>query len=204
MMFKYKNLLTVGKRGAGFSLVEMLVAIAVFMILTVILSGIYVAFNRNQNRANVSQKMVNNLQYVFEIVSRQIRDNSIVDFSSTCPIAGYTDSCILLQREDGSLFAFAHNDQALEYLLINKDAGGAYAIINEPGSSIKFLSPDVNNIKVDLARFYIQPSINPYLQGGSNQQPKVTVALQVVYSGTGNVSSVYNIQTTVSSRIYKR
>ncbi len=205
MLHNYRrNLSSTIKQGAGFSLVEMLVAIAVFMILVVILSGIYVAFSRNQARANVSQKMVNSLQYTLEIMSRQIRDNSIVDFSNTCPILGYTGSCILLQREDGSLFAFAYNNDSLEYVLVDKGESGVYSVISEPGSVIQFLSPEGNNIKVGLMKFYIQPSTNPYLPAGPNQQPKVTIILQASYSGSASLDIVYNLQTTVSSRIYKR
>ena len=65
----------------GFTLVELLIAISIFASLSIIISGIYLAFSKNQARTKASQSLLNDTQYILETISKEIQNNQI-DYSN--------------------------------------------------------------------------------------------------------------------------
>jgi prepilin-type N-terminal cleavage/methylation domain-containing protein len=203
----------------GFTLVEMLIAISIFAVVATLASSLFSTFANNQKRTKVSQELLNNAQYVLEIISREVKNNEIIAFGSSLDIASrckglqilhseYTQ-CLLFVRENGETAAFLYSGSQLSYAQLDctEEANGVYTdcdIANGQQPAI-MLSADYNNVDVSNLEFFLSPDINPYFDDSVNQQPRVTIKMAVKYSSTKIVEQVtHYLQTTVSSRVYKR
>ncbi len=185
----------------GFTLMELVVSIAVFSILSLVIMGIYVAFSNNQWRAQAGQKVLNDGQYALEVIAREIRNDAIYyNQEPTCPkdASSDYDYCLRLQQSDGSIIAFAgyNNSTQIFYAKFNGLSWDMTELINF--HKILDLSFEVNPSPAD-------PLNNPYLSGGPDQQPKVTIKLVIQPDTERAVEKItYRLQTTVSSRVYQR
>ncbi|MFA6307871.1 MAG: prepilin-type N-terminal cleavage/methylation domain-containing protein [Patescibacteria group bacterium] len=210
------------KNENGFTLIEMLVSMAVFSLMVFAVGAIYIAFNSSQVRTTASQQVLNDSQYAMDFMAKEIRNNAIVKYSLNCDDfintvganADVFSKCIILKRPNGQVFAFtSHNNGAdakvnLLYVLLTctDNTCNTYEdIYFNSGSVATLLGPDLNNIQLDNLDFLINPTTDPFVINGPNAQPKVTINMKVVYNSTNQTKRVnYVFQTTVSSRIYKR
>ena len=210
-----KNILFIKKR--GFTLVEILVSIAVFALAVLSVVRVYAVFSNNQNRTRAAQVTLNNSRYALGTMIREIRNGTIYDFSPATSgicqsmLGADYPNCLIVQREDGRLLAYtnnAHGDLLAVYLNCNQDysfcswSGEIY----EDTSFARMLGPDVNNIRVDDLNFLIKPEASPFTGANPpNRQPQVTISMKVINTGSKSIEQVsYNFQTTISSRLYKR
>lgn len=199
----------------GFTLVEMLVAISIFAVVATLAASLFSTFANNQNKTKVSQELLNNSQYVLEIISREVKNNEIIAFGAQqCQDLDliYTQ-CLLFVRESGETAGFVYDsmDQSLAYVLLDCQKDGVIysdcdiASTQEPTI---LLSADYNQTRIDDLAFVLKPDdFNPYFdQSGSyNQQPQVTIKLKVSYPSSRLAEqATHYLQTTVSSRVYKR
>jgi prepilin-type N-terminal cleavage/methylation domain-containing protein len=198
------------KNKQGFSLLELLLAIGIFSILITVVSGIYIAFSKTQTEVRASQRLLNDSQYAMEIMAREIRNNVIFDFEPTIAdcnsfLGVNYNTCIILQREDKSLVAFTTYNNILYHIILtcNDDYSSCSWGTNQNDYTY-LLSPYTNQVQVEDLDFYISPDVDPY-QGAVDEQPRVTIKLKTRYYSTKVVEQVsHNLQTTVSSRIYRR
>lgn len=221
------------KNKSGFTLVEMLVAIFVFSLLSLAVAGIYVAFNNTQIRTSAEQQLLNDTQYAIELMVREIRNNKVLNNTRdllTYPeeangkenawcndVITYTtdvfNDCIVLEKENGQVFAFATIDQGgsnkeLWHIILD-NCGDDYLSCdswkNDYSKSTKILAANINDINVASLDFDITPIDDPYVYGGSNEQTKVTIKMTTSFDSTLALKQVsHTFQTTVSSRIYQR
>ncbi len=202
-------------RSVGFTFVELLVSIAIFMFMSAAIIGIYVAFSRNQAHVKANQQLLNDSQYALEIMAREARNDLFLDYSvsaSDCStLLGSTNyqNCIVLKRDSGQVIAFARDisNSSLSYFVLTCTNDNIFSTCTATGyeASTPLLSPTLNKIKVDELAFVITPTTNPFEIGGPNQQPLVTIKLGTSYDSTVPVEAVsHRLQTTVSSRIYRR
>lgn len=206
---------------AGFSLIEMLVALSIFSIIAIIASSMFSTFANNQRRTQSSQVLLNNAQYVLEIISREVKNNEIIAFgdeqcqgllNKATPPAPYTQ-CLLFARENNETAGFVYNDttKELDYVQLACDRNnGRYSncSISASGQAPTILlSESFNKVHITRLDFKLTPTTNPYFDdiGSNNQQPKVTINLLVEYFSPRLIERAsHHLQTTVSSRVYKR
>lgn len=208
------------KNKKGFSLVELLVAMAIFAIISILFSTMFLTITNNQRRSKISQEILNNAQYALELMSREVKNNELIAFSNN-PCLGlgepYNDTCLLFVRQDGQTAGFGYDsaNKKLAYMTIDcTRSGSEYGDCEVSASQepIILLSSDYNNVDITSLSFDIKPISNPYYydygQPGfiiNNQHPRVTINLAINYQGTRPIENVSHIlQTTVSSRVYKR
>lgn len=204
----------------GFSLVEMLVAIAIFAIISILFSTVFLNITNNQRRTKISQEILNNAQYALELMAREVKNNEMIAFSNN-PCLGlgepYNDACLLFVRQDGQTAGFGYDsvNKVLAYMIIDCTRSGSEygdCAVSTTQGPVVLLSSDYNNVNITNLSFDIKPISNPYYydygQPGfisNNQQPRITINLAINYQGTQPIENVGHIlQTTVSSRIYKR
>ena len=210
------------KNQRGFTLVELLISVSIFAMTVFLISGIYIAFSKVQAKAKASQTLLNNAQYTLEIMAREIRNSEIYDYDpnnsggmcggvSCCEyfIGANYESCILLKKEDGQLFAFvadlSANERKLFYVVPPGNSYTEFPWETDYSAFTKLLGPELNEVLVQDLDFYILPSTSPFESGGPNVQPRVTIDLKASYYTDQAIAQVsYLLQTTVSSRIYKR
>lgn len=214
----------------GFTLIEILVTISIFGSVVVMISAVYIGFSHIQARANATQRILNDSQFILEAMAREIRNDLILDYNPTdarceAVIGDNYLGCILLQREDGQVVTFTHyfnsadatdskNGNLYFILLGNCDDtlttcqwGDAYTDDTQNYESYTImLGPSLSNIQVDALAFNITPDTDPFVLGGPARQPKVTVQLDVSYASTGDEFKDVRqlLQTTVSSRVYRK
>ncbi len=207
---------------AGFSLVEMLIAVSVFAVIATIASSMFSTFANNQKRTQSSQVLLNNAQYALEIISRELKNNEIISFDTlACSSidARYT-KCLLFVRENGETAGFFYDgtynggsdntEIELDYAQLDcVRNGNVYSAcsFSSGQSPVVLLSQSYNKTQITDLDFVLTPATNPYFDdtGLVNQQPKVTINLVVKYFSTQPIEQAsHHLQTTVSSRIYKR
>ncbi len=166
------------KDNKGFTLVELLVAVSIFAILSTIISGIYLSFSKSQARTFISQSLLNDAQYILETVAKEIKNNEII-------ISNWgVDNIYKIQKENEDKYEFLYDDslKKINYGIV----GGDKIDLN-----------DITDFKISYFNMYLKENIN--------EQPRVTISLEVKNTTENENEKVnYKLQTTVSSRIYKR
>lgn len=186
----------------GFTLIEMLVVLAVFSIVTIIIVDIFMMASRAQRRTLAIQKIQSDARYSMEAMAREIKMDMIdYDFYGGI-ISEIPTSVLALRDADDNSIIFKKNTEncptpATNCLVVSLDGGATWESITAKGISVEDL------------KFYIYPQKDPFKLVGStyeaHNQPLVTIVL-VTKGVSGRVEeqqTVY-LQTTVSNRIYRR
>ena len=159
----------------GFTLIEMMVAVAIFTLLISAGSGIFISFIRVQRQSLATQEVLDQTSYLMEYMSRAIR-MAKKDIDGDCTLAAKLNYYF-----DGQCLKFINSqDECQEFCLED----GTLKDENENNLTSDTLT--VSSFDIDLA--------------GENQlddeQPKVTIFLEI----QGREQSAIKIQTTISQR----
>lgn len=190
-------------RRSGFSLVELLVVVALFSTAAIILSQIFVSFNRLHRKVSTLAILSQDMRFVTELFVRESRNASInypaypdaatiASSTSLHLIKGPTDITDIQVRtaECGDL-------PSVRCLALSKDGGATWAPVTAKRVNVKFFG------------VYVRPTKSPFDQVGgvylSNTQPFVTMNLEMEYiADNPKDTASLQAQTTVSSRAYQR
>ncbi len=217
MRQRYKNMLgsprcicadlcrEISGRHAGFTLMELLVALGIFAISVGLIADLFLTASRQQARTVVLSRVQGDARLIMETIAREFREGTL-DFRSGIP----TD-VLALQTGDGELLQLrrvARGDTdrpcpsgVAACLYIGRGASA------DPLAWAPLTSAEVD---VDAFQFWRTPTADPnawnvdnnrYL---SNEQPRVTVRLQLSAAGRPGERSTIEAQTTVVSRAYRR
>ena len=190
-------------KSRGFTLIEMLVVMALFLTLMLIVSDIFLTVSLNQRKTLANQRAMNELQYNIEQIIQQARLNKIDYSYYNLPLTGPVQTLALL------------NDNDERVLIYKQDSGCSYnvsyCIMQKTGKWNAAFMLSAESINIEKLDFYISPRDNPYQFDSwqkkykSDEQPKITI---VVHGKTitQNIADekVIELQTTVSSRYYER
>lgn len=201
-----KNLLAKKQRVAnrGFSLVELLVSLALFIVvLTMAVGSLLVLINANAKAQNI-QSAVSNVQFALDSMAREIRTGSAYYCStsaSTNMVGGYdqTSDCnkglYLSIIEGGESLTSGGQNGRLAYRynsalhnIERKIGNGSWVALTDPGVSINALHFNVANSLVGL-------------QSGSPRQANVTIYISGSVAGVANTDTSFTLQTTVTKRV---
>ena len=98
------------KNNKGFTLVELIVAVSVFSLLSIVMGGIYLSFTKSQTRTKASQSLLNDAQYVLETLAKDFKSNEITN----C-----TPEEITTKEENGSVKTFTYSDNKINVNTVN-------------------------------------------------------------------------------------
>jgi prepilin-type N-terminal cleavage/methylation domain-containing protein len=164
----------------GFTLIEILVAMSIFVVFTSILINSYTNIVKAQRAANEYRVVYSEARYVFDKVVDEIRNSSIVYGN----LADYRDfdRVYLLGKDDGEVSQIVFDGKNVLY---QKGLGDSVNLNSE-------------RIVIKEFKIYISPGKDPYnfenaYDNRVQFQPKVTV-----YADFEN----FDMQTTVSSKVY--
>lgn len=168
------------KNNKGFTLVELLVAVSIFAILSIIISGIYLSFSKSQARTKASLTLLNDSQYILETIANEIKNNEIHGFGVNLDCS---DICVLtLKKENGDYIVFLYVNPS-DILYYSKPSF-AYIPLN-----------NINDFKITYFDLILSDDL---------LQPRVTIVMHTEnVTDNENERVSYKLQTTVSSRIYK-
>lgn len=164
-------------KNKGFTLIEMVVAVAILALLMGSAVGVFVSGIKNQRQGLALQEILDQTSYLMEYMSRSLR-MARKDMDGTCTGVAKLNYIF----EDQCLKFLNYNEECQQFCL-----DGA-RIKNENGDYLTSESLQVSSFNVILSGAAQPPA--DYLQ------PRVTISLNIV----GQEQSTMRIQTTVSQR----
>ena len=199
LKYKQKNDSMIGvnkqQQSAGYTLIEMMVAITIFAIAFVAIGAIFLSYSLAQTRASSGQRLLNESNFLFETVAREIRMNAI-DYS--CPFAdpATTINYICLKKTDGTV---EHVKFENKQILVCKQPTAL-----DCAGPTNWISLTPAFVTVSSAKFYTYPTADPNAIDVADAQlfQPITTILMSVATGQGRAYQTYDFQTAVSSRVY--
>ncbi len=171
----------------AFSLAEVVIAIGIFSIASVIISTVYLNANNLHQHTASFQRLQNDGRYIIEKMAREIRAREINYPVESVQPQNYID---FLKDEMGNNVSIALVGGNLEYTV-----NGQTANLN------------AEDVEITDLKFYIIPISEDNWSTGpvTNKQPRVVISLKLK---NRNINPKYqreiSIQTTISSKVYKR
>ncbi|MEK7073449.1 MAG: type II secretion system protein [Patescibacteria group bacterium] len=190
-------------RVEGFTLIEVLVVVAIFSTAMVAVTDMFLIANRAERKILGREDIASTARVAVEQIARGVRQGSIdyaryADPAEGGPI-GLTDTRLFLRGSDGNTFSFRRGESGCE-------PGSIPCLIVEENGETASLTP--KGVVVEQFTVIVNPTFNPFerLPDGTypnTAQPTVTVVL-VLRSGSGASAASIRVQTTVASRAYVR
>lgn len=182
------------KNEMGFTLMELLISISIFMVFLALAAGSYVSLVKANRQANEMQKLYREVRFVFDTLAQEIRGGAL-DYS-----------CIDNTRLDALCLENQNSDEKTVLSVLGKD-GAARSIYKFDAAHKKlFVMKNANNweeltsanFPLEELHFTISPLQNPYESANAaldavQIQPAVTIYL---------TAAGFGFRTTYSSRAY--
>jgi len=178
------KVLGIRQKTAGFSLVEILVSLAIFSTVMVTAAGALLTTIDANHKAQAVQLAVNNLSFALESMSRPIREGNTYHCGTDTPLTSPADC-----SSGNNFFAFKRttDSKTVSYYLFNgkiiREVDGMPLAITSSGVTVTKLA------------FYVSGSSDP------KKQPLVTIVIQGTAGETAKTQTTFNLQTTLSQRI---
>ena len=172
----------------GFTLIEIIVATALFVVVISAIIGIYIDTLRINRRADAIRLASQNVLYISEFMSKEIRNGQIDYFGpvpSPCGALPTSGSSLAVLNIDGDHECFYLSGTNL---LMAKSAGGT--LLNP-------VQLNDSNVKILGLNFQIAPACNPYTAGTATE-PQVTITAQIKTNSDQNNVITLPLDTTIS------
>lgn len=178
----------------GFTIIELLVAGALFSSAVVIgVGSVFAVLNANSKAQSV-QLVMNNINFVFENMVRHIRTGSVYHCRDTGMLTNPRDcptgaDSFVFESEDGDRadsddqWIYRYN-AATESIEKSQDSGDTFASLTAP------------EVHIESLRFYVEGA--PAMD---TAQPMVIIVVQGYAEVDARTTTAFNLQTTVSQRI---
>ncbi|MBI2050600.1 MAG: prepilin-type N-terminal cleavage/methylation domain-containing protein [Parcubacteria group bacterium] len=181
---------------SGFTLVELLIAIAIFVTALTAASAIFTYANKSQRVTKAVTDAQSDARFSLEVMAQQIRRGSI-DYASSeygGTIAANPQDVLVLRTNTGSSVWFRRSASAGRGIVEMSEDGVVWAELTPP------------SVSVDILKFYLSPATDPFVASpAANEQPRVTITMVTSSTGAGVATLLPTyIQTTVASRQYVR
>lgn len=185
------------KKG-GFSLIEIMVSLAIFSIVVLVATGALLSIINANKKTQALKAVVNNFNFALENMARNIRvgknyhcDANIVPQKDRrdCPSPGWEPSMVFKAAETNFTTAYQLNNGAIE----------KHDNLDNPNESfVPLTSPEV---EITDLRFYVTG--NAPGASGDNLQPKVRLVVKGKMKNNAKLKldTTFNIQTTLTQRV---
>ncbi|MBD3282227.1 MAG: prepilin-type N-terminal cleavage/methylation domain-containing protein [Candidatus Portnoybacteria bacterium] len=156
----------------GFTLIELIVAMAVFVIAISVVLSLFMMGLRAQRKAIALQDVQDNARFLLGFIAKELRMSEINSVSS---------NTLNITRSDG---------REVEYVFVDGDL--ERSLPSDPSSS-----GVINSDQVNIEGFFYGIGVG----GGDGQQPRITIVLNISSTG-GRIEeqAQIEIQTTLSPR----
>ncbi len=195
------------RRQSGFTLVEMMVAVAVFATASIIITDLFLSFNRSQRRTQASQAVQSDARVLLSNIVDKTRSGEI-DYSAYTPTVTNPEAELHIIGNDGASYVIRRSDTVFANTVCPSAVATPCLEISSDGGTT-FSPMTSERLRVVGVQFYINPIESPTVQSGGvftyNVQPSVTIVMGL--QGTSPQAAEQGttfIQTTVSSRVLLR
>lgn len=135
---------------SGFTLMEILVVLAIFSLLSIVIINVYLLTLKSQQQASLRQKTLANLRYVMETIAKQVRTSEI-------NYLAYPDETIISPVDE--LYLINELGQEIEYSLLT---GQIKFVVSKKGAVEEAFLTDLREVWVTKFNFYISPITDPF------------------------------------------
>lgn len=198
----------------GFTLIEMLVSVALFSMVMVVAIGALLGLSVATRKAEGINSTVNNLGSALDSMSRTIRTGINYHCGNTGS-ANTTQDCasgsnfLEFQAADGTYVAYCWDTTATLYRkTLSSNPNNLFQACDTPAHAATngFLALTAPEVKIGSFAFYVNGSCPatpqpPNTCTADKQQPVVTMIMAGTINITSTQSSSFNIQTTVTQRL---
>jgi len=186
----------------GFTLIEILISMTVFMMFMGVVIQSYLGIVRSQQETNEYRVMYSEARHIFDRFSDEVRNGNIyykeVGEGTNNPMTALT-----LVASDGSRavkFFYDTDEKVLNFSETIKGIDGAFRAVNS-------YQLNTDRIKIKDFNIYVTPLKDPYKEenvadNSAQYQPKVTVFATFEKEFSGGKTLDLDLQTTISSRSY--
>jgi prepilin-type N-terminal cleavage/methylation domain-containing protein len=193
---------------SGFTLVEMMVAIAVFSIVMVVATGALMNVIDANRKAQAIKTAINNVNFALESISKDMRVGTEYNCAANiggspdldCPSGGGHLIAYRSQKEFGK-FVFYRYDQ------INvggKQVGQIQRCVGAEDKDVgcaAYVAVTSSDINILRMKFYVVGATNADNPPGDKSQPRVIITLTGEAGGVQDkIRTTFDLQTTVSQR----
>lgn len=192
--------MTGAKRERGFTLMEVLVVVAVFSTAMVAITDMFLIANRAERKVLGREELAATARVAVEQMARGVRQGRIDYGRYGDPDEGgalaLADTRLFLLGADGATFSFRRSESGCP-------PGSSPCLIVEENGETASLTPE--GAVVEQFTVIVNPVSDPFAAppGAAVPQPSVTVVL-ALRSGSGASAASVRVQTTVTSRLYVR
>ena len=185
-------------------MIEMLIAMAIFVTFTGILINSYTSIVRAQRDSNDYRVLYSEARHVFDVLTHELREG-MVDYGRleycNAPLV-YGQEAIYLVSKDASVFTNVYRDEEDGKIMLSKQSSE-----NDPWSDPMELNS--SEVTVKDFKIYVTPAVDPYnssfvTDDAYQIHPKVTIYANFEKELTSGKIFNIDLQTTISSRIYNQ
>ncbi|MFH1533885.1 MAG: type II secretion system protein [Nitrospirota bacterium] len=187
----------------GFTLIEMMVAMAIFVMFLGVLIGSYTDIVKSQQEANDYRVLYSEARRVFDKITEEVRNGAIY-YGIDVDYRNVNERLVLISMGGDRHVVFEYDDDK-ENIWFGED------VLEEQirkQTDYLLISPEIDRISVTEFNVFVSPVDDPYklenvFKDGFQFQPKVTVfaTFEMERRKSGTPYSV-DLQTTISSRSY--
>jgi len=189
---------------AGFTLVEMLISVALFSVVMVVALGALLSMSVSIRRAEAINSGVNNLASAIDSMSRSVRTGVNYHCGSSgastdpkdCPTPNATSFFSYMAYGGSQVTYCLSNPSATTCNTSTSCASGSCTILRKIDSGA-FVPLTATEVNIRYLAFYLEGSTL-----GDTKQPKVTMVVSGTVPITANQTSNFNIQTAITQRVY--
>lgn len=180
------------KKNIGFTLLEMVIAMGIFIVLFTLTLGIYSYSLKAEQRSMQLAKLQKEAQLIMEVIAKKIRTSRVdYDFyGGTIPdTEEYTEELALRDR-NGDLVVFKLKGESIGI------CGFGACISDDEYSAIP-----ADEVTVTTLKFFISPLISPFsLDEPPTQYPKITIIMNLRLATVRNSRDLL-IEQTIPQRL---
>lgn len=182
------------KLRTGFSLIELLVSVALFtVVMTVSVGTLLALINANQKAQNL-KSVINNLNFSLDGMTRTIRTGKAYNCMSGASIPGTlpltTGDCT--NGATGLVLTDDHNNRLAYYY----DSSTKRIYRRDVNSGSTWIALTAPEVMINDMLFYVAGTTV-----GDTAQPTVTVSIRGQAGPKASTDSLFNIETTVTQRV---
>lgn len=177
----------------GFSLLEVIVSLGLFTIILFVATSSFLVLLNSDKKSRAAHTAMDNLSLATEDMSRKIKTGFTYDCEATgLPGAPMRNDC---SSGGSSLYFTDQNGVNTVYRLTSSGAPVGIERVSG-GVATRVTAPEINISKLT---FFVKGTGTT--ASGDTKQPYVTILMEGV-AKTGSISSAFELQTTVTQRVY--
>ena len=187
------------KQESGVTMVELVVVLAIFVVVITVAVNLFASAAERQKSLSREQEVLNQVNYLEELLSRNIR-TAVIDTTGTC-LSGRTYQLTHQDVASGMYqgVKFLSSDGTCSEFFLDSD--GAIKEIKGTAAALPVLSSSSSTqFTIKYLRFLINGDKSFTVDQEPNIQTRVTLALDILTQIPNNPTKEEHFQTTISQR----